>query len=308
MATVALNKEATRIAYGKGRWLANAWRLPIQTDRLATFADAKQLTFDQAHVEYLDVSRDGMQLAFSSDRSGNPDIWILPAAGGTDPEPFTRDPTPDWNPAWSFDGTAIAFYAYRSGNREIWMQPVGGGPAIQLTSGNSESVFPRFSPNGKEIVYNSRVGGSADLWVRPATAGGNARQLLGGAPADLNPDWSPDGNWIAFQSNRSAGGGIWRVPGTPGSEPTRVSQPNATRPRWSSDGLWIYFNRRSPVTGVIDVWRVSFDGKTEQRLTNFEGRRGRLEANAMDADDRFVYIAWHEDIGDIWVMDIGARR
>jgi eukaryotic-like serine/threonine-protein kinase len=304
VASLAVNREGTRIAYGKGRSLANIWRLPIQPDRPATFADATQLTFDQAHVEYLDVSRDGTRLAFSSDRSGNPDIWILPSHGGADPQPFARDPTPDWNPAWSFDDRYIAFYAYRSGNRELWIQPVAGGPATQLTSGNSESVFPRFSPDGKEIVYNSRMGGATDIWIRPATAGGNARQIKLGPIAAGYPDWSPDRSWIAFQAR----GGIWRVPVT-GGEPTAVSRLFASRPRWSPDGQWIYFFRLNTGTGIIDAWRVSADGKKEQRLTNFEGRQqGRIEGNAIDADDKYIYISWRDDVGDIWVMDIGARR
>jgi Tol biopolymer transport system component len=303
VASLAVNREGTRIAYSKGRWLANVWRVPIQPDRPATFADARQLTFDQAHVEYLDVSRDGKQLAFSSDRSGNPDIWILPTSGGADPQPFARDPTPDWNPAWSFDDKHIAFYAYRSGNREVWIQPVAGGPATQLTSGSSESVFPRWSPDGKEIVYNSRMGGATDIWIRPASAAGNPRQIKLGPEAAGYPDWSPDGNWIAFQSR----GGIWRVPVT-GGEPTAVARPPSSRPHWSSDGQWIYFYRLNLGTGVVDVWRVSADGRKEQRLTNFEGRKGRVEGNAIDVDDNYIYIAWRDDIGDIWVMDIGARR
>jgi TolB protein len=167
---IALSKDGTRLAYAKDRWLGNAFRVPILPDRPATWADAKQLTFDQAHVEYLDISNDGQRLAISSDRSGNPDIWILPAAGG-ELRPFAADPTPDWNPAWSPGDKEIAFYAYRSGNREIWVQAVDGGPPRQLTNSDSESVFPRWSHDGKSIVYNKFSGGFSDIWVVPAAGG-----------------------------------------------------------------------------------------------------------------------------------------
>jgi Tol biopolymer transport system component len=164
-------------------------------------------------------------------------------------------------------------------------------------------VFPRWSPDGNEIVYNSRMGGATDIWIRPASAGGNSRQIKIGSMAAGYPDWSPDGQWIAFQSR----GGIWRVPVT-GGEPTVVVPSFGNRPRWSSDGQWIYFYRLNTNTGVVDVWRVTADGKKEQRLTNFEGRKGRVEGNAIDVDDQYIYIAWRDDIGDIWVMDIVTPR
>ena len=71
--------------------------------RRATWSDAQQLTFDDALVEFLDVSPDGTRLAVSSDRSGNQDLWTLPTLGG-EMQPLTDHPTPDWDPSWSPDG------------------------------------------------------------------------------------------------------------------------------------------------------------------------------------------------------------
>ena len=87
------------------------------------------------------MSPDGQQLAVSSDRRGNQDLWVLPATGG-EMTPLTTDPTPDWNPRWSPDGSEIAFYAYRSGNRDIWVMPARGGPARQLTLAPRHRLVP----------------------------------------------------------------------------------------------------------------------------------------------------------------------
>ena len=110
--------DGTRLAYSQGRRLANTWRVPLLGDRPATWVDAEQLTLDQAYVEFLDVSPDGERLVVSSDRAGNPDLWILPAVGG-EMRQLTSHPMPDWKPDWAPGGDEIAFYSNRSGNRDI---------------------------------------------------------------------------------------------------------------------------------------------------------------------------------------------
>ena len=299
----ALSPDGRRAAYAKGRAVGNVWRIPILADRAATWADAQQLTFDQAEVEFLDLSPDGQKLAVSSDRAGNPDLWIL-AAGG-EMQQLTSDPTPDWDPEFSPDGREVAFYAYRSGNREIWVQPVGGGPARQLTRGVEESVYPDWSPDGKTIAYASRIGGSADIWVVPA-AGGEARKIIGGPSTYDEPAWSPDGAWLAFTSDRSGEYRIWRVPSA-GGDPEPVTRGVGYLPRWSPDGTWIYFLRgeRGELAGL---WGVTSDGKTERAMTGLSGRRGFIGGNALATDGRHLYFTWSEDIADIWVVDLVSGR
>ena len=66
-----------------------------------------------------DWSPDGTTIAFASMRTGNSDIWIMPAAGGTARQ-ITTDPAHDRAPRWSPDGKRIAFHSDRSGNNDIW--------------------------------------------------------------------------------------------------------------------------------------------------------------------------------------------
>ena len=134
--------DGTRIAYSKGGRFANVWRVPIFPDRAATWSDAEQLTFDQAFIQFLDISRDGRRLVVNSNRSGFLDLWTLAAEGG-EMRPVTNDVSPDWWPAWSPDGEEIAFYSNRAGNRDIFVIPRGGGPVRQLTTHTGEtSLLP----------------------------------------------------------------------------------------------------------------------------------------------------------------------
>ena len=167
------------------------WRVPILADRPATWADAQQLTFDNAYLQHVDVSPGGDGLAVSSDRASNQDLWILPSEGGAMMQ-LTTDLSPDWAPRWSGSGEEIAFYSHRSGNRDIWVMPAGGGPAQQLTSHSAADVAPTWSPDGRKIAFLSGRSGNSDIWIVEAE-GGEPRQLTQHTAYEASADWSPDG-------------------------------------------------------------------------------------------------------------------
>ena len=189
--SAVFSPDGTKLAYARGGTVSNVWRVPIPVDdRPAAWADAERVTSERAFIEFVDVSPDGKQLAVSSDRRGNQDLWILPSTGG-EMTPLTNDPTPDWNPRWSPDGSEIAFYAYRSGNRDLWVMPSSGGPARQLTSKPGFDWFPSWSPDGSEIAFATQAPESVAIM---SAAGGEPRLLTSGK----QPAWSPDGQWLVF--------------------------------------------------------------------------------------------------------------
>jgi Tol biopolymer transport system component len=131
MRSAAFSADFTKVAYGKGRRVANVWRIPI-LDRLAKWSDAQQVTFDQAFIEFLDLSPDGEELLVSSNRGGFLDLWRLSATGG-EMQPVTTDASPDWYPRWSPEGSQIVFVSHRTRARQIWIIPANGGRGRQLT-------------------------------------------------------------------------------------------------------------------------------------------------------------------------------
>ena len=60
-------------------------------------------------------SPNGRRIAFSSERDGNPEIYVMNAQGG-DQTRLTNDPAEDTNPTWSPDGTKIAFERFVPGS------------------------------------------------------------------------------------------------------------------------------------------------------------------------------------------------
>ncbi len=282
---MALSADGSRLVYAKGGRFVNVWRVPLLHDRLAIWDDAEQITSDQASLIWFDVSPDGEWLAVSSDRRGNQDIWVLPAAGGA-PRQLTTDPSIDLGPAWSPDGQLIAFWAYRGGSHDIWVVPAAGGPERQVTQSDTTNWMPAWSPDGQEIAFSKSPG--QGIWLVPAE-GGDARQLT---LAGERPVWSPDGGWVAYYKERD----IWRVRAASGEE-SLVAPGGGRTSRWSTDADTLYFTRSG------DLWAASVDDDTEQRLTDLKGMRGTL-GSVFDIGGAYLYFTWRENLGDIWVMDV----
>jgi Tol biopolymer transport system component len=303
MLRAAFSPDGKKLAYARGAQVRNLFRVPILSDRPATWEEARQLTFDQALVEYVDVSHDGKRLAINSDRAGNFDIWMLPIDGG-EMQQLTTDPTPDWGPAWSPDDREIAFHAYRSGNRDIWAMPASGGAARQLTRSEAMDYVPHWSPDGHQIVFLSLESGHYDLWAIPA-GGGVPTPLTDGPGWEGPADFSPDGAWLAFRMLEEDGSFLHRIPAA-GGTPERLTQGPATHPRWSLDGKSIFFTGAGERSG--NLWQVTLDSRVERPLTQLSGRRGSLFSHSLATDGKYLYFTWHEDLSDIWIMDVVPDR
>ncbi len=299
MIRASLAPDGARLAYSRGRRVANVWRVPILDDRPATWDDAEQLTFDRAFIEFLDVSLDGTTLLFSSDRNGNPALWTSPVAGG-EMRQLTAESTPDWAPRWSPDGRRVVFYSYRTGNREIWTMPADGGVPRQITDVEASDLHPTWAPDESAVAFTSFRTGGPKIWIAPLD-GGDPRQLTNTTGDDRRPDWSPDGAWLTFVSESTGAARLWRAP-VDGGEAEQLTEGPAYFPRWSPDGRHVYFTALGERTG--NLWGVSVDDRIERPVTDLSDRRGSIGELAIATDGDFLYFTWEEDQGDIWVADV----
>ena len=162
-------------------------------------------------------SPDGSSIAYSSDHTGNFEIYVKPLVPGGREIQLTSDGEQNLYPAWSPDGKLIAYHSRNGGG--IRVIPALGGTTRQLTEFGSR---PAWSRDASQIAFQSdgriELGATtgvaqtpSTIWVVPAQ-GGAAKQITqAGNPAGGHgaPSWSPDGSRIIFCTGET--NAVWAV-------------------------------------------------------------------------------------------------
>lgn len=133
---------------------------------------------------------------------------------------------------------------------DIYSMPASGGAASCLRAGLAWEVQPRFSPDGKKILFTSDAGGGDNIWVMDAD-GGKAKQITKESFRLLNNAvWVDQDYFIArkhFTSTRSLGAGelwMYHITGGDGVQLTKRKndQQDLNEPSVSSDGRYVYYS------------------------------------------------------------------
>jgi len=128
--------------------------------------------------------------------------------------------------------------------------------------GGPQCSNPRWSPDGRTILFNSRREGSADLYTLvPETR--ELHQLTSDTSDEIEPRWSRDKQWIYFGSNKSGRYEVWRISAA-GSDLKQITRHGGTTATESPDGRYLYYAKdaRSPTS----IWRVPVEGGAEERV------------------------------------------
>lgn len=212
----------------------NIYSIPVEGGEARPMSDAP------ASNRFAVYSPDGKQIVFPSNRLKPGEIWgfdlYVMEAGGerTADRParrLTNNQGSPGHPTWSPDGKWIGYVAKPIDTTQVvqvgpgmtmqkgpmftayhlYKVPAAGGAETQLTGKGAEpqpteEIWPSWSPNGKWIAVQRRVGPTDDVWVYemasgkfyPVTSFGDAGK----------PTWSPDGKSIWFVRSRQVGGKV----------------------------------------------------------------------------------------------------
>ena len=149
------------------------------------------------------VSRDQRQIAFISDVSGNPDIFLVdfsPEQGafGKPIQLFTAPRSTQSSPTFSPDGKQIAFVSNKEGTPRIyllnvpeWKERREEREVTLISKKHRENSNPCWSPDGKKIAYSALQGSYRQIWLYDCESG-KEEALTSGPLHKEGPSWAPN--------------------------------------------------------------------------------------------------------------------
>ena len=241
--------------------------------------------------------------------------WLLQSQKPTLPNPLenalfsrvTNFEGTERSAAISRDGRFVAFRSDQDGPLDVWLTQIGTGRFLNVTKG----IDDEFATDTPSCGFSAD---GSEIWV----SGGPGRRLrvlplMGGTPRPFLSDsavavaWSPDGTRIVYHL-QDAGDSVFVADRT-GANARQIFRRRANEHNhfliWSVDGRWIYFTSGTPETKEMDLWRVSPDGGSPERLTTHNSD----VAYPTPIDSRtVVYVSHDEDGSGPWLWAIDVER
>ena len=132
-------------------------------------------------------SPDSSKIAFTSDRDGNAEIYVMDADGGN-PVNLTNHSRTDAAPDWSPDGKRIVFYSDREEQSDIYVVDADGANLVKLTDHPAQDRLPSWSPDGRWIAFMStREDRNWEIYVMEATGNNQTRITNHPFAVDVKP-------------------------------------------------------------------------------------------------------------------------
>jgi len=198
---------------------------------------------------------------------------------------------------------------------DLWIVPRAGGQARRLTAHPGDEIFPKFSPDGKQIAFTGDYDGNVDVYVMPSD-GGEPRRLTYHPAADNVLGWTPDGKKILFRSNRfSQPPDITRLflISPEGGNPEMLPVPRASLTSFSPDGERIAYLPTSqdfrtwkryrggwkPPIGIYDLKK-----NTYSELPNTTG----MDLFPMWHGDTIYFINDGDGVMNLYRYDLGTKK
>jgi len=325
-ASLAFGREAKLVrypSYSNGRiaftYLGDIWTADENGQNVS------RLTVNKARDAYPRFSPDGKWIAFSSDRNGNLDVFIIPSSGGTAKQ-LTFHSADDTVLGWAPDGRGVLFSSQRGEDFMPMLYVVSVDGGMPTKAGTDMGLAASFSPDGKRIAYNPkgqvywrkyyRGAYQTDVWIEDISTR-KFTQLTDFDGLDSWPMWSNDGG-IYFVSDRDGNGltNIWRESenGGKAERVTAFKSGDVRFPSISADGKVIVFEHDFGIwkldTGSKKVTPIHLDINAETEENATETRAFASEADDYDLapNSRRIALSIHGELFTVPVEEGDIRQ
>lgn len=198
---------------------------------------------------------------------------------------------------------------------DLWVVTSEGGVARQLTRSPGNEMFPKFSPDGKQIAFSGQFEGNTEVYVMPSE-GGEAKRLTTHPLGDAVLDWTPDGRNIIFRSARESKNGRYAeafLISVEGGTPRNLNLGESGLASPSPDGRAYAYNR---IPTESATWK-RYRGGLQSYISFYEPGTNRYWEMKHDdsaylwpmwVDHRVFYVNDSDGIRNLYNYDTNTQR
>ena len=251
--TISISPRTHRLVYARVVKNSNIWSLELpDSEGKKNREIPRRLRKSRKAGSVSSAPPKGLASSFPGWRRASASLALLIASN-------REESTPSFSP----DGQQIAFESSRSGWNEIWTAGRDGYNLCQITDlRGSAAGFPRWSPDGKRMLFHSRQKSVARLYTINVSDH-RATPLAYDPVDDYTASWSRDGRWIYFASRRSGQVQIWKV-AAQGGAAKQVTHQGGSSPFESADAAWLFYTKPNHA----GIWRMPVQGGSEQLVVS----------------------------------------
>jgi Tol biopolymer transport system component len=295
---LSVSRSGSRLVYQRHVFDFNIWRVGLgdpgrRPGNPVPFISSPKPDYQPS------VSPNGRRIAFVSERTGGPEVWVCDADGSNSVQ-LTSLGTPNlFGPRWSPDGENIGFTAQDGLKLHIHVVSAKGGKPRRLITQSTEDDSPYWSHDGKWLYFTSDRSGRSEIWKMPSK-GGEAVQITS-HEADGGEE-SPDGRFFYYSKGWPLEtSSLWRIPAK-GGEEVKVLDSVNTVGLWTLAREGIYFFTAPDKQGHSDIQLDEFSTGKIRRILTIE--RGVGAQIAVSPDSRWIlYTHLDEAASDLMLVE-----
>ncbi|OEK05571.1 amidohydrolase [Roseivirga misakiensis] len=184
---------------------------------------------------------------------------------------------------------------------DLYTMPFAGGKATRITDGMAYDTQPRFSPDGKHIVFSSDRSGNDNIWTMELATEETKQITKSQNEWFQSAEWSPDGEYIVVSRGRRShklymyhkdGGGGFQLIKSPSGLKT-------IEPTFSPDGRYIYYSRRNGAwnyNAQLPQYQIAVYDRENGQNATITSRYGSAFSPTLSPDGQWmVYGSRYED-------------
>ena len=195
---------------------------------------------------------------------------------------------------------------------DLYTMPANGGKATRITDGMAYDTQPRYSPDGKSIVFTSDRSGSDNAWIMDLESEETTQITKSNNEWVQSAEWSPDGEYIVvtkgrrnhklFMYHKDGGGGFQLI-----KEPAALK---VIEPTFSSDGRFIYYAQRRGAwnyNAQLPQYQIGVYDRENGQNATITSRYGSAFSPTLSPDGKWlVYGSRYEDQTGLVKRDLAS--